>query len=243
MSKYTTEVRFICETYAGLTESTGYAKVNEIIAKAIPKVFDFDFPIFDEEYRSVLQTKILKHYYTREIGAETVGLWKLWLDTKLNEIMPYYNQLYKSELLKFNPLYDVDITRERDVKTDGTKKDTGTANGNTINTGTTTTSNSNKSYYSDTPQGSVSNLEDLSYLTTATFDNESGTNTNENNTTVTSSTNVDSIISNTEDYLERVSGKQGGHTYASMLIEYRKTFLNIDMQIIDELECLFMQLW
>lgn len=243
MSKYTTEVRFICETYAGLTESVGYKNVNEIIALAIPKVFDFDFPIFDEEYRSVLQTKILKHYYTREIGAETVGLWKLWLDTKLNEIMPYYNQLYKSELLKFNPLYDVDITRERDVKTGGTKKDTGTANGNTINTGTTTTSNSNKSYYSDTPQGSVSNLEDLSYLTTATIDNENGTNTNENNTTVTSSTNVDSIISNTEDYLERVSGKQGGSSYASMLIEYRKTFLNIDVQIIEELESLFMQLW
>lgn len=243
MSKYTTEVRFICESYAGYTESTGFSNVNEVISKAIPKVFDFYFPIFDEAYRSVLQTKILKHYYTREIGAETVGLWKLWLDTKLNEIMPYYNQLYKSELLEFNPLYDVDITRERDVKTDGTKKDTGTASGNTTNNGTTTRSNSNKNYYSDTPQGGVSNLEDLSYLTTATFDNESGTNTNENNTTNNSTTNIDSVISNTEDYLECVSGKQGGQTYAKMLTEYRQTFLNIDMQIINELEILFMQLW
>lgn len=110
MSKYTTQVRFICETDAGLTESAGYIDVNSIIQRAIPKVFNFDFPIYDESYRNVLCTKILKHYYTKEICAETVGLWKLWLDTKLNEIMPFYNQLYKTTALEFNPLYDVDLT-------------------------------------------------------------------------------------------------------------------------------------
>ena len=39
MSKYTTEVRFICESYAGLNESVGYAGIDEVINKAIPKVF------------------------------------------------------------------------------------------------------------------------------------------------------------------------------------------------------------
>lgn len=109
MSKYTTEVRFICETSAGLVENAGYSSVNSIVDKAIEKVFDFDFPIFDEKYRKVLERKILKHYYTREICEETVGLWKLRLDTRLNEIMPYYNKLYESELLEFNPLYTVEL--------------------------------------------------------------------------------------------------------------------------------------
>ena len=62
MSKYTTEVRFICETLAGYDESQGYNKVEDIIADARPKIFDFDFPIFDESYRNVLETKIIKHY-------------------------------------------------------------------------------------------------------------------------------------------------------------------------------------
>ena len=84
MSKYTTEVRFICETAAGLETSQGYTSVNKIIEKALPSVFDFTFPIFDESYRNVLETKILKHYYTREIGLESVGLWKLNLETKLS---------------------------------------------------------------------------------------------------------------------------------------------------------------
>ena len=116
MSKYTTELRFICETSAGLTDSEGYTSTRDIIEKSRAKIFDFDYPIFDEKYRSVLETKIIKHYYTREIAAETVGLWKLWLDERMNNIMPYYNQLYKSELLEFNPLYDTDITTDSNRK-------------------------------------------------------------------------------------------------------------------------------
>lgn len=109
MSKYTTELRFICEKAAGLDESKGYSQVNSIIEAAAPVIFDFDFPIWDIAYKPVLEKKILKHYYTREIGFETVGLWKLKLDTKLNEIMPRYNKLYETTVLEFNPLYDVDL--------------------------------------------------------------------------------------------------------------------------------------
>ena len=110
MSKYTTEVRFICESLTGHDESKGYDDIDSIIEDAVPLIFSFDFPIFDEQYRSVLCTKILRHYYTREIGLETYGLWKLKLQTKLNEIMPYYNKLYETELFKYNPLHDVDMT-------------------------------------------------------------------------------------------------------------------------------------
>ena len=227
MSKYTTEVRFICESYAGAEVSVGLNGVDNIIEKARSKVFDFNYPIFDEAYRSVLETKILKHFYTREIGAETVGLWKLWLNTRLNEIMPYYNQLYKSELLEFNPLYEIDITREQTRKADGTKKDTGAI------TGEATSKNNN--YYSDTPQGGVGDLENHDYLTSATLD--SG-----NSTTNTSSV-IDSVINNTEEYLERVSGKQSSTSYAKLLKEYREAFINIDVMVIDELKDLFLNLW
>lgn len=129
MAKYTTEVRSICEHYAGLKEPAGYSSIRNIIEQARPHVFDFDYPIFDESYRGVLETKILKHYYTREIGLETVGLWKLKLDTKLNEIMPYYNQLYRSELIEFNPLYDSNLTTDYQKKGSGTQDDTGNAVG------------------------------------------------------------------------------------------------------------------
>lgn len=111
MSKYTTELRFYCETLAGYSESQDYDKIDSIVSKAAPKIFS-SFPIWSESYRLVLETKILKHYYVREICAETPGLWKLWLNNRMNEIMPYYNDLYKSAEMEFNPFHDVDITRD-----------------------------------------------------------------------------------------------------------------------------------
>lgn len=195
MSKYTSEVRFICESLTGHEESSGYDGIDEIIEQAIPLIFSFDFPIFDENYRDVLCTKILRHYYTREIGLETYGLWKLKLQTKLNEIMPYYNQLYKSELLKFNPLYDVDMTtvntgsktgestnvgtnkenrtnsRQNNINEVGTDEDsrTNTSSGNSseVNNAETNANKINRDMYSDTPQGALTGIETGNYLTNA----------------------------------------------------------------------------
>ena len=85
MSKYTTEVRYVCEVESGLVESQGFNSINTILDNSRTKIFNFPYPIFDEAYRPVLEKKILKHYYTREICAETVGLWKHYLDMRMNE--------------------------------------------------------------------------------------------------------------------------------------------------------------
>lgn len=279
MSKYTTELRYICETEAGLSESVGYLKIKDVIAKAIPKIFDFDFPIFDENYRNVLETKILKHYYTREIGLETYGLWKLKLDTKLNEIMPFYNQLYKSALLEFNPLYEVDYSKTGNRDSSGTRDNTennsesydesvdtneshdeSTTNSNdgTLTKGTTTTTTN---YFSDTPQGAISNVIDGTYLTNATY-NVAG-NTGSDNTSNSGSVDYEgssksknekdgsrkgsktsnSNLTDTESYLESVRGKMSSKSYSALLMEYRETFINIDMRLIEELSDLFFGLW
>ena len=157
MAKYTTEVRTICESYSGLTASVGYSQIEKVIEKSKEKIFDFDFPIFDESYRSVIETKILKHFYTREIGLETVGLWKLKLNVKMNEIMPYYNQLYKSALLEFNPLYDVDVTRKHEGANTGDRNSVET-NGETSRVSEAYSDNENTEKISKgTNNGSVSN--------------------------------------------------------------------------------------
>lgn len=291
MSKYTTEVRFICETYAGLRESEGFSSVKQILVAAVPKIFDFDFPIFDESYRNVLETKILRHYYTHEIGLETVGLWKLKLETKLNEIMPYYNQLYKSELLEFNPFYDVDLTRDHKLTREETATQKGTVNttedsntdesttqdttsDSTINNTTGSTSEENATgtkthydKYSDTPQGSLQNVQNDTYLTNARMINDNDTQTgkttvngtDESKGNTTSNTNAETSsetrrdvdvnstnnhdLNSLDDYLEHVKGKNGGVSYSKLLMEFRDTFLNIDMQVINELNDLFMNLW
>lgn len=196
MSKYTTEVRFICETYAGLDHSVGYENVDDVITKALPKLFNFNFPIFDENYRSVLETKIVKHYYTREICCETLGRWKMFLNTKLNEIMPYYNKLYESADLQYNPLYDADYFRKGNKRGEETGQNTHNSTrtdnlkeeNNTVRTDNLTTENEieveNKNdhwdYYSDTPQGGLNGIQNNTYLTNVrhTTDDSGGSNEN-----------------------------------------------------------------
>ena len=174
MSKYTTEVRFICESSAGLSESEGADNVDSVLDRCWNKVFNFDFPIFDENYRQVLCRKILKHYYTREIAHETVGRWKLALNAKLNEIMPYYNQLYKSELLEFNPFYDVDLTRSREGS--GTRDTTGSTSNTSTESGTNTktdtvTSKETSSDTSNSTESSTSKTTESNSNNTVTNDN------------------------------------------------------------------------
>lgn len=63
-----------------------------------------NYPIFSEDYRETLNQKIIDHYFFREIGQETADRFNFFLGRKMNEIMPYYNQLYKSAMIKFDPL-------------------------------------------------------------------------------------------------------------------------------------------
>lgn len=299
MSKYTTELRYICENAAGLSESVGYNDVSQVINAAIPNIFNFDFPIFDPDYKIPLCKKILMHFYTREIGSETVGLWRLRLETKLNEIMPYYNQLYKSAVLEFNPFYDVDLwtthtgsgthrqqendsrgelyseTIDRDETTGETYGDIAHTS-TSSNTGTMThTSGNNNStnwdLFSDTPQGRLSDVEEQAYLTSARKNTNgvisvedgtangttSGTNDFTDNSTKSGSHDTDETrsgnrnetgnktnnIDTTDDYTNHVAGKNGGASYSKMLVDFRNTFLNIDMLVINDLEPLFMGLW
>lgn len=312
MSNYTTELRFICETLSGLDESKGYNSVNSIISGSRTQIFDFEYPIFDSAYKSVLETKILKHYYTREICAETYGRWKLFLDARMNEIMPKYNKLYESELLSFNPLYDADYTRSGDRNTDTTIDDDSTVTDNTNSRnvlsgkdtrtvenelggkditesenelgGSDTTNRANEpvsdvwNYYSDTPQGGVNGLEDNLYLTNATHTTTTGEGSSDETTTEygrtsdttdtttygrtsdttdetaygrisntantgTTSTERDSSSNTVEDYAEHVIGKFPGKSYSKLLQEFRETFLNIDLMVINELSDLFFGLW
>lgn len=235
MSKYTTQVRFICESKSGLEVSGGSGNVDNIIAGSWNKIFTSKAPFFDEAYRSVLCQKILKHYYLREICCETVGIWTLWMNTRLEEIMPYYNQLYESAKIEFNPMHDVDLTREhkRTENEEANSNRTITSNGNSTST------NNSKELYSDTPQGSITNLENNTYLTNATITENAGKNT----TTLDNGDVLTSNVDTTEDYLETLVGKQGTESFSSLLNKFRETFLNIDMLIIEEFSDLFFGLW
>lgn len=236
MSKYTTQVRFICETSANFAESSGFNDIEDILNKSWSRIFS-DFPIFDEDYRAQLCKKILRHYYTREICCESVGRWKLFLSDKMKNIMPYYNQLYQSELLKIQPLVSVD----RSVTHEGRGSETTSTSRNGTNSTSSRTDGSTDtwSYYSDTPQGGISGLDTNDYLTNATHNVGSDTTSTTLNGTTT---DTEAGTGNRSDsYVDKILGYEGNQS--EMLLKFRETFLNIDMMIIDELKDLFFTIY
>ena len=266
MSVFTTELRFICESLYD-NKSHGFNSVNDIITNVAPKIFNFDYPIYDISYKSILETKIIKHYYTREIGLETYGLWQLFLDKKMNEIMPYYNQLYKSALIEFNPMYDTDLTTHNDLQVNKNQTDNTDFTSNQKSSGTTDDTgdrtknmtdnldHTNMDKFWDTPQNTVSPLTESQYMTNARdisgndnrtineTENTENKGAYENTIDTANKTGYVSDIKNLEEYWNTVVGKSGGKSYSQLLNEFRSTFLNIDMMIIKELADLFMNVY
>lgn len=239
MSKYTTQVRYICEHDAEYEQSVGFNNVDDVIARSWFRIFTSDVEFFEEEYRAKLCRKIIKHYYLREICCETVGLWKLWMNTRLEEIMPYYNELYKSAQIKYDPLHDFNYTREFTTNRQQNDETKGTTN----SSGNSSVKNNANDLrlFSDTPQGGINGVENMNYLTNVTKDtsNTDGS----TNSSYTQYNGESKDVTGVEKGSESVSGKRGSSSYQDLIIQYRKTMINIDNMVIDEFKDLFMGLW
>lgn len=230
MSRYTTQVRYICEYYAGLEHSVGYDQIEDVLNTAWPKIFDYDFPIFDEAYRAHLCKLILLSYYQCEIAHEVVGVWKYRLKARMYQIMPKYNAMYKS-IAAHDPFDNVDHVSN--TKRDGTDNQTGNRTGNS----TTKATGKSKNRYSDTPQGSIADLEADRYLTNANITDD----TTNSQTDTTDDTQNDRKYNETVDASQK--GKTNGSSYYEHYIKYAAQFESIDQMIVAELEPLFFGLW
>lgn len=178
MSSYTMTLKETLQTLL-VFDNVDVTKLNtkQFIEEGRKKLFNFSYDIFDEKYRPVFETHFIRHFYMREIGVETEGLFQFNLETWMIVNMPYFNNLFKSELLTFDPLLNSRSEtiekrdKEKDSLTsrtsitdqDGTSNTNGrtdsngtnTSNTNATNKQNTTTTNDSDSFnrdiVSDTP--------------------------------------------------------------------------------------------
>lgn len=223
MSRYTTQLRWIIENNADPDSVTIYDKINS----AVPKIFDFPFPIYNETHRNELEKKILMRYFNKEICVETVALWKLYLCEHLNSVMPYYNELYKTADNNYNFMIDVDYTETETANKikseETTNSENRTANktnteevSNSGQTSATRTSSNNqtvnetgtgKTLESDLPQINYNNIDygtNLNENETSTATTTAGTGSENNTNTLTASQNS----SKTESTENEMTGQQ-----------------------------------
>ena len=226
MAKYTIELRSIInEGYYTRDEVEGwfkdyclnnYLRQNEIESILSANIWSKD----------KLAEMIVDHYYMREIGYETIGLFKHYAKVYMREIMGRYLPLIYSISINYDPLVNVDYQEEF------TRNITGSGESES----TSSNSASGLSVNSDTPQGEITKANILAgnYASnTGASETESEINDSSSNSNQTD-----------ETYLKKVKGNSGvSATAQKMIQQYRENIIAIDEQIIKELDKLFMGLY
>lgn len=191
------------------------------------------FPIFDETHRSELEKMIEDHYYMREIGFETPMAFKHYLNTRMREIMPKYNAMFASQI-DFN-LTDFYTHKERGTF-DSTHSNEGTDNHDTNST--VKNNIERRQYKYDTPMNFTTESIGGDHMSGATIDKANG----DNNYSETQS-NTDTTHNDTGTRQDNYDKTVVGQSPYKTIEEYRALVFNIDLQIINELEDLFMMVF
>ena len=207
MSKYTLELRYM------------YEDENFTL-------FDFPYNLYDNDLKPWFEEKFFQHFMFYEIGFDTIGMFKQRLMTKLNDIYPYYRQLYETEIRSKG----IDFMLNKDLKESYVRE---------------LTSNSNSIQESNVASNSLSTAGQLTpsiiekkkkidkFMDTAQKDSDTS------NSTSTGESNGNSR----EEYTLTSQGNIGITSSAELLAKWRDVLINIDLMIFEECNDLFMQIF
>ena len=207
MSKYTLELRYIYE--------------DENF-----KLFDFPYNLYDNDLKPWFEEKFYQHFMFYEIGFDTIGMFKQRLMSKLNDIFPYYKQLYETEIRTKG----IDFMLNKDLKESYVRELTSNSNSNQESN---VTSNSLSTAGQLTPSLIANSQKIDKFMDSAQKDNSSS------NATSTGESNGNSR----EEYTLTSQGNIGITSSAELLTKWRETLLNIDLMIFEECNDLFMQIF
>lgn len=186
-------------------------------------VFDFDYDFYEPVLKKNFEEKFIDHYFFDEIGFETIQRFKKRLRSTLNKMMPYYTQLYRTQVESEN----INFLLNKDlIETTSRKKDNSELSKLDVN-------NTANSDYKE------SNLNDGN----ATLSYNDLTSINSEGTTSTGKTSGDTSSNENEEIIFKSQGNIGVTSSAELLDKWRKTIINIDEEIIEKCKKLFMEVY
>lgn len=233
MSKYTTTVKDICESFIPSQELWSMdLSMQRTIEKSQTKFFDFDFPFYSNDAKDLytFKTYFLLRYWNNYIGFETLGMWKTAFLSRMHELMPYYTKLYDA-IQKDNPFTNINVTFTEAEK--GNEKTTT----NSTDAGNSEVKN-NQNYQnidSNNPQ-----------VTVATQDYASAMSRGETiNNTTTTAKNSHAGNEDRDRKRNRETKETGlrGKSTSEAIAEYREQIQNINRELVEACRDLFLKVW
>lgn len=188
-------------------------KIKDLASAGRSKIFDFSYPLSTNIAKEDFEVMLLNRFLMRRIGYETVTAFKIALSVKLNEIMPRYNKMF--DMLEGWNIFNAGEVTTRTMTESGT--------GSTSNEGSSETETKTK--YAELPQNRLQDLEDGTYVTDYTVQNNNDTTESTSSTTQSNSLN-ETITRTPSDKLRLYN-------------EFMENKNNIYTMIFKDLECLF----
>lgn len=224
--------------------SSDTTKIKDLWQNSRLKIFDFEYPLTTNVSRETFERNILNHYLMRRINFDTVTLFKIMLENKLNEIMPKYNMLWDSQI-DWDIFKSGTTTREfKDTTTSASTSNT-TTTGKNDNTSTTDSNSivnmTNSDSKSDTPQGNIEDIKNNEYLSEFNYTvNDSSSNTNGSSKSLTNTTNESENINNsTDNKTIKETVTKTADNELDILLKYQSMYENIWSMLYKDLDSLF----
>lgn len=161
--------------------------IYDLASGARSTIFDFNYPLSSHLNKEEFEVLILKHFIMRRIGFETPTAFKLALEVKLNEIMPFYNKL-------FDALDGWDLFNSGETITRVTTDNGSNTLNNTVNSNNTNVSDRRNS---NVPQNQIVDVQNGSYMTDYNLDTDNSSGTTTSNTSGTTDNTTNEIITRT----------------------------------------------
>ena len=230
----------------GLVQTTYGPRLKEILELG----YDIglcDYEIYDEEFRPVLNQRIVDHFFMREIGAETPELFIFYLNRAMNENMPVFSTVFKIlHDATFDPISNVDMKTTQDQNAQGNSRSEGvndTTENGTAHADATTTSDT-QNVNSNAPQVNIATAKTDGYWNTGVFAEGKGTSLTDSETSSAShaTTGMDNKYASLSGYVLKMLGRQGITGYQA-LREYLDAYVNPLTELFEVLEPCFSQLW
>ena len=220
MAKYTMELREIVSTF-GEEEVIKWFSDYELSDFLTPD----EIAVVNERGtwdKTKLAKRIIRHFYTREIGTDAIGQFILFVKDKMDETMETYAPIIYSAAIKFDPLVNVDWTESYS----GTNQNNSRSNSSSTNSGLTVNS--------DTPSGQISK----SAILTGSYASSTGANETEG------TVNDNTATTGADNYVKTMKGNSGvSATAQKMIKQYRDIIRAINTEIVYEMEPLFMGIY
>lgn len=140
--------------------------IKDLARASSSQIFNFDYPLSTNVNKEDFETMILNHFIDRRIGFETYTLFHIKLETKMNEIMPYYNKIFDS-------FDDWNLFTDGGNMTKNSTDNRSTSRSSSSQSSSTTSGTSDRRK-SDMPQNNLTEIQNGQYLTDYEYDSVSG---------------------------------------------------------------------